>query len=335
MIGDSLGLPSSDVVDVLTAACAAPSLHNSQPWLFTVLPDRIEIRIDPGRRLPVADPDGREQRLAIGAAVFNARLALLQLGVRPLVTLCPRQYPGVEAVIARGGSGGLPAADEPLARAIPQRHTNRKPFSNAVVAAQDRSHLARAAELESGWLAVISDADQRARLHALLGSANADLMADPAYREEFARWVGRTAGQDGVPLSAAGPAPAAHDRWTIRDFGAGRAPQRLPGEDFESEPLLAVLASHIDGRYAQLQSGQALQRVLLTATSLGLSVSFLSQLIEVTRTRGDLHRLIGPTLYPQAVLRIGHGGPVAATPRLPADSRVAEAERRPPTRSPV
>jgi nitroreductase len=325
MVGDSLGLPSSDVVDVLAAACAAPSLHNSQPWLFAVLPDRIEIRLDPARRLRAADPDGREQRLAIGAAVFNARLALARLGVRPLVTLCPRQHPGVEAVITRGGSGGLSTTDEPLARAILQRHTNRKPFSDAVVSAQDRSHLAHAAELESGWLAVISDPEQRARLHALLSSANADMMADPDYREELAHWVGRATGLDGVPLSAAGPAPASHDPWTIRDFGAGRAPQRLPGKDFESEPLLVVLASHIDGPYSQLQSGQALQRVLLTATSLGLSVSFLSQLIEVTRTRGDLHRLIGPTLYPQAVLRIGYGSPVVATPRLPLASRLLPA----------
>lgn len=324
MIAGSLGLSSSDIVDVLTAACAAPSLHNSQPWLFAVFPDRIEIRSDPKRALHAADPEGREQRLAIGAAVFNARLTLLRHGVRPLVTLCPRQYPGVDAVITHGGVGTLLASEEPLARAILERHTNRKPFIEAAVSALDRSHLAHAAEVESGWLAVISDPDQRARLHALLGSANADLMADPAYRDEFARWVGRTSSPDGVPLSAAGPAPAAQDPWTVRDFGAGQARLRVPGKDFEAEPLLAVLASHIDGPYAQLQAGQALQRVLLTATSLGLAVSFLSQLIEVPRTRGDLHRLIGPTLYPQAVLRIGYGSPVAPTPRLPATSRMAE-----------
>lgn len=324
MIVDSLGLTASDVVDVLAVACAAPSLHNSQPWLFAVHPDRIEIRSDPERVLLAADPDGREQRLAIGAAVFNARLALLQRGVRPLVTLRPRQYPDVEAVISRGGAGRLLATEEPLARAIPERHTNRKPFTDAVISAQDRSQLAHAAELESGWLAVISDPDQRARLHALLGSANAHLMADPGYRAEFQRWVGRITADDGVPLTSAGPVPAAHDPWTVRDFGAGRAAERVPGKDFEADPLLAVLASHIDGAYAQLQAGQAMQRVLLTATSLGLSASFLSQLIEVPQTRGDLHRLIGPTLYPQAVLRIGYGSPVAATPRLPVSSRMID-----------
>lgn len=324
MIVESLGLRPSDVVDVLAAACAAPSLHNSQPWLFAVRSDRIEIRADPVRTLSAADPDGREQRLAIGAALFNARLTLLGMGIRPLITLRPRECPGAEAVIRHGGVGRLLAAEEPLARAIPERHTNRKPFADAKIPAQDRSRLVNAAELESGWLSVVSDPVQRARLHTLLAAANADLMSDPAYREEFTLWVGRTAGGDGVPLSAAGPVPASQDPWTLRDFGAGRARVRTPGKDFEDEPLLAVLASHVDGPHAQLQAGQALQRVLLTATALGLAASFLSQLIEVPRARGELHRLIGPTLYPQVVLRIGYGSPITATPRLPLASRVVQ-----------
>ena len=322
MLTDSLGLRSADVRDVLSAACAAPSLHNSQPWLFAVHPDRIEIRSDPDRALHVADPDGRERSLALGAALFNARLALLGRGVRPLVTLQPRQYPGVEAVIAYGGTGHLLPGEEPLLRAIHKRRTNRRPFLDVAVSPQDRSQLVHAAEAESSWLAIVSDVQQRARLRSLLGSANADLLADPAYQAEWSRWIGRTTGSDGVPLSSAGPTPAAQDPWTLRDFGDGHARARTPGKDFEAEPLLGVLASHVEGHYAQLQAGQALQRVLLTATALGLAVSFLSQLIEVPRTRGDLHRLIGATLYPQAVLRIGYGSPVPATPRLEVADRL-------------
>jgi hypothetical protein len=58
-----------------------------------------------------------------------------------------------------------------------------------------------------------------------------------------------------------------------------------------------------------------LQRVLLTAAAAGLDVSFLSQIVEVTQTREELHGLIGATQWPQAVLRIGYGWPVVATPR--------------------
>jgi hypothetical protein len=80
---------------------------------------------------------------------------------------------------------------------------------------------------------------------------------------------------------------------------------------------LLVLCSFHEGPLAEVQAGQALQQVLLTATTLGLSASFLSQPIEVAHIRATLRRALGTTLEPQAILRIGYGSPVAATPRRP------------------
>ena len=111
----------------------------------------------------------------------------------------------------------------------------------------------------------------------------------------------------------------------MRDFGGGGARQRWPGRDFEREPLLAVLATHADGEYAQLRAGQAMEAVLLTAASLGLAASFLSQVIEVEAGRHELRRVLGGGLHPQTVLRLGFGSPVPATPRRdPADLVVRE-----------
>ena len=78
-----------------------------------------------------------------------------------------------------------------------------------------------------------------------------------------------------------------------------------------------VLCSFHEGALGDLQAGQALQQVLLTATTLGLSASFLSQPIEVPPVRVKLRRALGTTLEPQAILRIGFGSPVPATPRRP------------------
>ena len=58
-----------------------------------------------------------------------------------------------------------------------------------------------------------------------------------------------------------------------------------------------------------------MQRVLLTATNLGMAASFLSQLIEVKAVRRQVSDLLGGQVHPQVVLRIGFGGPVSATPR--------------------
>jgi hypothetical protein len=89
----------------------------------------------------------------------------------------------------------------------------------------------------------------------------------------------------------------------------------VAGKDFEADPLIGVLTTHLAGPDAEVQAGQAMQRVLLTATAEGLATSFLSHVVEVPQARDELRRLIGATQQPQVVLRIGRGWPVPATPR--------------------
>lgn len=45
----------------LRAAVAAPSIHNTQPWLFRPHGPEIEVLADPARRRAVIDPAGRQR----------------------------------------------------------------------------------------------------------------------------------------------------------------------------------------------------------------------------------------------------------------------------------
>jgi nitroreductase len=76
-----------DYVAAVEAATRAPSLHNSQPWRFLLRDGAIEVRVDPERRLPASDPTGWAARIAVGAAVYNLRLALAVQGWRPQARL--------------------------------------------------------------------------------------------------------------------------------------------------------------------------------------------------------------------------------------------------------
>ncbi len=320
----ALGLSATDITGVLEAASLAPSLHNSQPWRFRILPDQIELHADLARSLPATDPEQRELRLSGGAALLNLRLALQAKEVRPLVTLLPNGYragvdgSGALAVVRYGGHARQSPELTGLVQAVRTRRTNRRPFIDAPVPVSHRGQLLRAAESERGWLYALSGRDQHAAVRDLVVGAHREQLANPDFLAELAAWTGREGAHwDGVPVSAGGPQPEPQDEWVLRDFTAGRGHIRTAGKDFESEPLIVVLCSFHEGPLAELQAGQALQQVLLTATTLGLSASFLSQAIEVPHIRAKLRRALETTLEPQAILRIGFGSPVPATPRRP------------------
>ena len=79
------GTPPRRVIDELVgAAVAAPSLHNTQPWRFRVRDGGavIELLADPARMLPAADPGGRAAHIACGAALFNLRMAAAVAGLQ-------------------------------------------------------------------------------------------------------------------------------------------------------------------------------------------------------------------------------------------------------------
>ncbi|GLZ35349.1 hypothetical protein Lesp02_75360 [Lentzea sp. NBRC 105346] len=310
----ALGLRPEQVEAVLTAAALAPSVHNTQPWRFRVLPDRIELYADLERKLAATDPEARELRLSCGAALFNLRMALQGFGVRPLVTLVPgAEAPGALAIVRRGGTLVPDEEMRALLQAVPARRTNRRPFHEARVEVRQRRALVRAAERERSWLHVVATREERARVKELVQRAHRIQLDDTGVLAELAAFTGhRPDATDGIPPASAGVRPEPQDEWTFRDF---QASDRLPGKDYESDPLVVVLCSFYDSDLGELQAGQAMQRVLLTATTHGLSASFMSQPVEVKSVRDELRRALGGMLVPQTVLRIGFSTPVPATPR--------------------
>jgi nitroreductase len=309
-------LSGDQVRSVLTAAASAPSLHNSQPWRFRCTPAAIELYADTSRAMAVADPHHRELLLSCGAALVNLRVAIRALGVHPDVQLLPDTgEPDLLAVVRPQGHSVITSVDRRLAAAMGHRRTNRMPFSPTTIDGALLNGLRQVAKLEQSWMAT-PDAAQLPFLRTLIRQAHETQQRDPAFVSEWSHWTGRPPDSpDGVPTRNAGPLPEEQDEWVLRDFSDGHARPRVDGKDFEPNPLIAVIGTFHDLPLAQLQAGQGMQRVLLTATADGLSASFLSAVVEVAATRKQLRDLIVGGLWPQAVLRLGYGSPVPATPR--------------------
>ncbi|MEH1100012.1 Acg family FMN-binding oxidoreductase [Micromonospora sp. CPCC 205561] len=300
-----------------TDAVRAPSMHNTQPWRFRLRDGGIEVLVDADRRLPATDPNGWGARIACGAALFNLRLALAVAGTPATVRLRPHPAePDVVARLVPDVPRHPTPAERALHSAIPRRYSNRAPFWPDPVPADARWRLAEAARAERCWLELLVGVGAVNAFAEIARGAHRVLERSPEYRAERQEWVRATPAPDGVPAASGGPRGEPQDVLPSRGFGGL---DRAPGRDFEPEPLVAVLGSPGNTAVDQVVAGQALQRVLLTATDSGLAASMLSQPIEVPSARDQLRLSLGRFGTPQMVLRVGYGQPGWPTPRRVVD----------------
>ena len=301
------------------AAVLAPSVHNTQPWRIVVHRDRLELFADHSRQLTVLDPLGRALAQSVGAALFNARVAVAAAGraVRVERPADPAD-PGPVAVL-RPVDGPADPALAALAPAVRRRRTNRRRYTTARVPEDLLRLLVAAAAAEETTLVPVTREEHVRLLARLTQQADGLQNADPAYRDELRRWTGRDPGAgDGVPASAVPHVDGRrHDALPVRDFdtaGAGQLPAEVGSG---TDRTLVVLATSRDDPAAWLRCGEALERVLLELTTRGWVAGPLTQAVEVPVTRTQLRAALTWDAHPQSVLRIGRAPATSPTPRRP------------------
>ena len=312
----------------LVAASAAPSIHNTQPWLFRPRGDVVDVLVDRRRQLATIDPDGREMLVSVGAAVFNLRVAVRACGRENRVWFMPDlNEPDLAARVMLERAVAPPAGAVALAGAIPRRHTNRRPFADRPVPYGTMEELAAAAELEHALLMTVDPA-LRDGVLSLTRTADNRMRSEPSYRTELAAWTtpGGVGRRDGVPRQAFAPRDT-DGALPLRDFAFGHGAPRATVA-FEPEPTLILLYTTGDTPTDWLHAGAAMQRVLLTATQRGLAATPLSQLLEVPKLRALLADSVSHQVI-QTVLRIGYPTtPAPPTPRRPLSDIVTTEGQR-------
>ena len=297
-------LSADEVGILLSSATQAPSMHNTQPWRFEVEGSVVDVLLDEERELPAEDASGRLVRIGLGAAAFNIRVAAGMLGHE--ATFALRPDPARPELVARIFLADRQVPIPEFSRLygeLRRRHTYRGPMlahevSPRVLDLLDGAvHAERAGlhRLESGQLSALGD--------ILRAADDLDLHAEDRLHERL-HWIGGDRTGDGIPENSLGPLPARSG--VVRDLSAGFDDPHRSQAVFEQRPLVVVLSTADEDERAWLRAGQALQRMLLVATSYDLAASFLNQPLEYADLRPKIRDLIGGRAWPQMIIRLGY-----------------------------
>jgi nitroreductase len=300
------------------AAILAPSSHNTQPWVFRVRSSGIDVLADRTRALPVNDPDDRELTISCACALFNLRVAAAHAKLGATLA-APRMSddPDCLATLELTPETAPDVALAALFDAVALRRTYRHTFADRPVPPNVLEALTDAATNEGAWLHILDSRTQRQQAAELVAEGDEEQWADPAWRRELAAWMHPRRRGDGLALPDLA-LPVAQAVVRTFDMGYGVAARDIQLAD--ASPVLAVLGTSGDMLEDWMAAGQALQRLLLTATQHGLQASFLNQPIEVASLRTKLRQATGRSGFVQVLLRLGHAdNAVAATPRRPLE----------------
>jgi len=314
------GPPTEQLQFLLSYAVLAPSEYNTQPWLFKVTNQTIELHADRSRRLPRLDPGDRELTISCGAAFLNLRLALRHFGYADEVDFHFHQdAPDFLAQVSLGRRRRATREDHALFSAILRRRTNRQVFEDRAVPLALLSTLKELTGRDGVWFQVVQGEAARQAVADLIATGDRVQWADKQFRQELAQWV-RPSGlesHDGLPgyAHAKGTFASSISPFVVRTFNMGNGEAARDHQLAAGSPVLAVLGTFGDRRSDWFSAGQAVEKVVLRARAEEIWASFVNQPIEVPSLRTALREILDRGDFPQIVLRMGYGPEVAPTPR--------------------
>jgi molybdopterin/thiamine biosynthesis adenylyltransferase/nitroreductase len=292
-----------DVVDrVVAAAVRAPSGGNAQPWDIVATRDSVTISVAPQYK-SMMDVGFRASAVAVGAAVFNARIAAAAHGV-----LGPVEYvesdgeTPLRACIRLAGDDDADLAQ--LYPALASRETNRHRGVAQAISDTTADALTAAAASAGTRLNLLTSSSDIGLVADLFAAADRIRYLTPSLHAEMAselRWPGDESPDSGIDVRSL--ELDADELLTLdilrrpevmaklAEWDAGAALGTDTRSRVAGSSALAVITVAGRSLIDYAQGGSALQAVWLTAQGRGLAVQPISPVFLYAQTDDELNQL--------------------------------------------
>ncbi|MES3018817.1 MAG: Rv1355c family protein [Bacteroidota bacterium] len=285
--------PDRKTIDILvTAASAAPSTGNDQPWKWFYRKGVLYLFHDEFRSFSFGDFQKTASFISFGAAYENLNIQALSLGLEPYYELFPDS--STEKIVATIRFKKLSATKssdllKSLAPAISRRHTNRILAPKSPVSDEVLSRLRSLSEsIPEAKIKYFTEDSELRSLAMIIGACDKIRLLNPEGHYDFVhremRWTNEEAEQtrDGIDvqtlglghslMAAMGVIRSEKVIKAVKELGGGNALGMLAMRTVSTASAIALIS--IPGYKLKnfFEGGRALERFWLEATNLNLAI---------------------------------------------------------------
>lgn len=278
---------------ILEDAVYAPSGDNSQPWRFALRGETLFIYNLPERDLPFYNFRQSGSHVAHGALIENMLIASGKHGLEPNFEIFPN--PKDDNLVATVRFKEVPLKEHGLHGAMRARHTNRKPYENTPLSAEEKESLIASTYGISGTrIQLIEDKNTKKILGKALALNEMIALEDKELHRQFFGHIVWTEKEErekkmGLYLKAMELPPPArflfpfikheYGAQLMNFFGFSKMAAFGNAQVYTTGAAMGAILVHGDSSHDYLNAGRALERVWLTATLLGLKLQFVTGIL--------------------------------------------------------
>ena len=316
-----------NIEQFITNVTLAPSGHNTQPWKFSVNDNVVRIHPDFERSLPVVDGDNHALYISLGCALENLVISAKEDGLASRVDYFPEDE--TEECIRVTLTDEKPKKERELFEAIPERQSNRSMYDEQKIPPADIEQLLQANESKKVSITSFDTKEKDVDpIIELVKEACEIQFNDRQFVEELISWIRFTkkevrTNRDGLTAEVMGfpYIPRWVGRIILKTFVKPGSEAKKTEKQIRSSSHLFLFVSKRNDKRHWVDVGRSFQRIVLKATSLGISHAHLNMPCEVESVRKKLsnHLDLNPEEQPLLLIRLGYAAGVPRSPRRPID----------------
>lgn len=325
-----------DIQFMIEQAIKAPSGHNTQPWLFRINKNSIEIHPDFSKTLKVVDSNHRELFISLGCAAENLCIAAQAKGYTYKVEISDN---GVITIQLTPQIDNKETSTEnnpnTLLELINKRQSNRSMFNGQTIKETTLKEITSINRDQNiGLHCWKNNTPEFVQLSRFILKGNEIQMNDSLFKTELKTWMRFNRNHE----------EKTKDGLSYAVFGAPNFPKWIsrfimsaclsPGIQNKSDRKKINSSSHLilftikeDTPKAWIAAGIALERFLLNTTRFGIATAFMNQPCEINCLSEQIQKEILKEYkkeIPVLLLRLGYAQPMPYSPRKKVSDAIIE-----------